>query len=708
MKNVLMSISIMDKNYLIVYDDTKKNTNALGLGKNKEVYQIVSDKEITLINSVIDNNIRKVFFECGEISFNGEGYLKLRNRYNGSYYFAKNNGDTKILEYDNCKELYDLYNPKDMVYADFGEKYNSQNSGKGKNFTYGTPYNNGHDNFYEGRGSNNIGKKIAIAFAGLVGTAIITLSGIKLYSHFDVPPVTSANQVTVNQDDIDEYGIPELNVVSVEDKNLSEDEIALKQKYETFKTNLEKQGLTPWEISIALSHIKQLEYNEEYLKNPEAVPDNISFYYDSDTNSVLFIYDNLDRTKLNDNLENSEKKEQSSYDYDSLSQNVKELVDAITNNQNLSNEYKNDIINNWLEKWEDNSEYLSESLQTKLRELIIEYDPNTKANTNTPYNSHNGNIGGIYHSHLNKITLYDLNSFDHEVGHVMGNFGSVITTLLNEGYNEWKNGSDSEYIIERYVAYIYEEIFGEDTLRKGYFSKNLHDALVDKLVQTCGVSRDEVEQEVDELLETTQYVLYFTGEKTEKYTEAIDVLNDPEVTEAFSNLINHLNRFNEKLGNQPNSKLTVLEDFLTKNNESGFFKDENEKILSISHLKSGEFLIEIGARKTISDIDGGDLTIPISRFKIVSSESELNSDSYDTILDSELRYPKLQTFNNSEQVISESAKLKQKNGNTDCMEDPNMRRTIIDRIIRFLKLKTKNQETLKENKNMEQENDQYN
>lgn len=676
MKDVLMSISIMNKYYIITYDNVKKITNALGFRKNERCfYPIILDEELKLINSIIDNNIRKVFFEDGEISYKNQVYLKLRNRFDGKYYFTRNKQDKKILDYDSNKDLYDFYNPKNIIYA-----YDNQDNG----YFFGNVQNNELPNdFYNipYKGSNNqprsnLSKKVAIAVSGIVGAVIITLSGMTLYSQLLVPPVTSANQITINTEVVDEFGFPETSVLSVEDENLSEKEFAVKQKYENYKIELERQNLKPWEIAIVLSHIKQFEYNDEYFANPEAKPDKIYFYYDFDKNDVIFVYDKFSRATL-ENLDRTDnEKDEFKYEEGSFSKKVRILVDSIKNNPNLSDEDKDFIINQWIKKWEKNEDYIDEQvLSYQLKHLDIRYLLNEKANLCVLNNPHTKIIGGAYHEGLNRIDIYNMMSRDHEIGHVMGNF-KCYSTLLNEGYNEWKNGGNDSYILERYMAYVYEEVFGEETLRKGYYSKNLHDAIVDKIVQTCGVSRDEVEKEVSELLNKTQDTLYFVAENSEK-DDTINALDDPKNTQALSDLIEYINGFNNRLRNPSNSKLTALCDCLTGRNNMGLLQNDGERIVSIKYLESGDMLFEIGTTKEISCSYSGTTSIPVSRFKVVRIDTKPNS--FEKITDIELNYPEFHTFTDNDNSSEEG-----KDGALDSIEDEKMTHSIIGQVQEWL------------------------
>ena len=62
MRSLVMTISIMNKFYAISHDDEKNSMVAIGLDKNKHFYPVTSEEELKLINSIIDKNIRKVFF----------------------------------------------------------------------------------------------------------------------------------------------------------------------------------------------------------------------------------------------------------------------------------------------------------------------------------------------------------------------------------------------------------------------------------------------------------------------------------------------------------------------------------------------------------------------------------------------------------------------------------------------------------------------
>ena len=117
MKNLVMTISIMNKFFAISHDDEANSLVAIGLDENKHFYPVVSEEELKLINQVIDKNIRKVYFELGVVSFEGKDYIQFQNRYDSRTYFAlAEDEEKKILDYSGNERLYDYYNPKNVIF----------------------------------------------------------------------------------------------------------------------------------------------------------------------------------------------------------------------------------------------------------------------------------------------------------------------------------------------------------------------------------------------------------------------------------------------------------------------------------------------------------------------------------------------------------------------------------------------------------------
>ena len=336
-------------------------------------------------------------------------------------------------------------------------------------------------------------------------------------------------------------------------------------------------------------------------------------------------------------------------------------------------EDKKRIIETWANKWQRDADYVSFfALRFRLNELTIhkEYDKGS-IDIEVDGNPHAGAIG-IYHPSTNEIELFDETAYDHEVGHVMGDLGWPII-LLSEGYNEWKNGGNSAYENERYMAYAFEEVFGAGTLKEGYYSKNLYGVLTDKLVEETGMERNEAIEIVDNLLYDTQNALYDLGLRYDQDKKT--AFDDPDLQERFDSIMERLQDINSKLGNPKNYKVIAIQDYFTNNKDSIFTQNEDEEILSLNAMPNGDILLEIGKSREL-DYYGGShhISLNVSRYKYIGKDSE---NAVDKIYDNELGYSQTKDYLSQS---SDKTEAEGKDGFEDCMEDENIKTSLIQRI----------------------------
>ncbi len=690
MKNLVMAISIQNKFYVITHDDKNNILIATSLDKNNHFCRVIDEEEINFIRSIIEKNIRKVYIELDKISFENEEYILFQNRYNFKFYFAlAKDKERKILSYYGNEKLYDYYNPKNIVYAydgkrrrnsKTGQNYNNHNYGFDDESPYGFEDEFGNDMYgdYPGRlqpKKRNPALRIAIAVGGVVGSAIITITGLKMVTNSKFPLPFEKETTVTAEAETTEYSGGYTEYENIANEELTEEQLELKEKYERIKAELEEQGIQPWEVAIVLSHIKEFNYYDALNRDKNAKPEQIDFYYDEETNSVIFVYEEIDRELVKDTAYDTKEKnnEDTSYEYESLSEDVKTLIDAVNSNPNLSDEDKKRIIETWANKWQRDADYVSFfALRFRLNELTIhkEYDKGS-IDIEVDGNPHAGAIG-IYHPSTNEIELFDETAYDHEVGHVMGDLGWP-NTLLSEGYNEWKNGSNSAYENERYMAYAFEEVFGAGTLKEGYYSKNLYAALTDKLVEETGMERDEAIEIVDNLLYDTQNALYDLGLRYDQDKKT--AFDDPDLQERFDSIMERLQDINSKLGNPKNYKVIAIQDYFTNNKDSIFTQNEDEEILSFNAMPNGDILLEIGKSRDIAYYGGSHhIFLDVSRYKYIGKDSE---NAVDKIYDNELGYSQTKDYLSQS---SDKTEVEGKDGFEDCMEDENIKLSFIQRI----------------------------
>lgn len=469
------------------------------------------------------------------------------------------------------------------------------------------------------RKNNNVGKKVVIAIAGVAVVAVMTVSGWKLLADKNLPEVESSTiqaeletyggsreieGVQVEYDDeqgtdsssaLDslqqEYG----DVDTVAD---TEEEIALKEKYESLQAAYEEAGFENWEIAKLLD-------SETIFDGTES---DIDFYYDSATGEVIYVYDELEREEEATNTGEI-----------AISENVQKIIDAINGNENLSEEEKQYIIDTYTSTWVNNEQYLNlDILIQRYANLKIEYDYTEGGKVEEQSSSNPAtNIAGQYASIDNavltptsRITIFVAeniaqakedeqasSALDHEINHINGNFGginggSIKTTMLNEGYTQLSSASESKsYSNGQAMAILYAETFGTEALKEGYYGMNLENVLTNNIVQATGRDSVEVNQEIANLLSETQDILY-------QMDADENCRSDTELMSRLESLINQLSSYSEIINGyslEQNQTSLLMQDYLTGEHKSQLYSDE-EKIDSFSY-----------------DVDTGKIDVTISK-----------------------------------------------------------------------------------------------
>ncbi|MBQ9658157.1 MAG: hypothetical protein IJV31_05245 [Clostridia bacterium] len=593
MKKILMKFDVVDRHYCI-YIETKTNqVNAIAIKKNFETYRVTKEKELEFLNKIIRDNLSKKYFKEEEIEFQRESYIRYINRYDKKNYFAKQSeNNLKVISYDENPELYNMYNPTTII--NYKIKSNNQNHARVT--------------------ASSFGGKMKIVGATAIGAVIITITGCgrEKLANSEPPVVTAVEQESVFQQENDIGETIEFDesvqsteliseqIIEIDELKgyqlnpINEEQIKLKEKYDTVKTALEELGLENWEISIELNDVKNMNaivFDE--------TPDDINFYYDSESNSVIYIYGDYDRKV---NTYDEQEVEESTCDV--IPENVQKIIDKINANPNLTDEEKEFIIDVSRDDLIKNSEdLLTNVLLTRFGNLCINYDTNKfqVELVGSPYNQaaayyqydyiptseevlEQGGWEKFLADRKSEICIGNATSFDnaekstlkHEIGHIRGEFGTG-NTLLNEGYNSWNTGDDV-YKNEEAMAMLMISAFGKDVMDKGYYTMDLTTAIANEIARRTGKNANETYEESCELLSAIQTVLYKMGEKKTEY------YLDKEIMKDLQDVIKQIEALSE---NDKGNVTMVLEDYLLKTNQSGIL-NEGEKIDTAKLEKTGE------------------------------------------------------------------------------------------------------------------------
>ena len=294
MKNILFNVELLDRHYAFYLDDETNNLYGFAVKRNNKAYFITKGNEISFMNKIIDF-LNEKYIRRNDVLYKNEYLERYINRYNKMSYFARRSeNEVSPVSYEEASDLYDFYNKPKILYI--GRKRNAGRQGSYRGygdvdpFSTSSPYgqynpygSNGHfspsdpyyNNQYQNRRNRNKKPplKLIFAIAGAVATISVSAIGAKFFIDGGKVPFITKSQI--------EQQFGEVDITADE-----ESEKDLQTKYESIKKQLEEQNLENWEISKELDEIAFFEGDSS----------DINFYYDSEKNEVVFVYEDLQRT----------------------------------------------------------------------------------------------------------------------------------------------------------------------------------------------------------------------------------------------------------------------------------------------------------------------------------------------------------------------------------------------------------------------------
>ena len=371
MKNILFNVELLDRHYAFYLDDDTNNLYGFAVKRNHKTYFITKGNEISFMNKIIDF-LNEKYIRRNDVLYKNEYLERYINRYNKMSYFARKNEDEVTpVSYEEASDLYDFYNKPKTLYI--GRKRNAGRQGAYRGYggedpfssssSYGqyNPYGSSShfsssDPYYNIQYQNNRNRrnkrpplKIIFAIAGTAATISLSALGIKFLIDGEKLPFITKSQI--------EQQFGEVDITADE-----ESEKDLQTKYESIQKQLEEQDFENWEISKELDEIAFFEGDSS----------DINFYYDSEKNEVVFVYEDLERTAP---LHSEEKAMEEDTSSPNIPEGVEEILETIANNDNLTDEEKTFIAGSVLDTLVENAEYLNyDELNYRYRILDINYE----------------------------------------------------------------------------------------------------------------------------------------------------------------------------------------------------------------------------------------------------------------------------------------------------------------------------------------------
>lgn len=602
MKNLLFNLELMDRYYSFFLDEDAKKLCAYGYKKNDKGYLVNKIGEINLLNKIIAQLNRK-YIRRKNVIFQNEFYARYLNVYDQKSYFAKIvDGKQTACAYEDIPMLYDFYNtPKPQYLGRKNKKTYNSYSPYGNDFSdfdysYGnypdTQYTNYPNNRNRKRGRSGIAKKICIAFAGAIAVVSLTFGGKTILSHTELPdlqiPILHHKESQLEQ----AFGDVDTNADT-------EAEQSLEAKYKNIQQQLEELGLENWQIAAELDSIALWNGHTQ----------DISFFYDSDKDEVIFVYEALQQKEEKESTETPETAD--------IQENIQSIIDTVKSNGSLTEAEKETVIQLNLDKWIQYADIIdTDELITRYSLLDIEYDYQPEgAEIDTEYNPHTRAAGAYNHAIArsgnetktieSRITLYNGDSLEtsleddkkvleHELNHANGEFAELNSGLVNEGYNELLIADETRYKNESLMAALLAETFGKDTLDAGYYGRDLQTALTNKIVEVSKRDREEVGVEVADLLDDVQVVLYQIGDLGDEFRNNSEVITS--LKSIFSRLAEYHKQINERKM-EDNTIASIIESYFTE-------KDTLEALKNNEHFSINKY-----------DLDNGTLDVRITSDK---------------------------------------------------------------------------------------------
>lgn len=290
-----------------------------------------------------------------------------------------------------------------------------------------------------------------------------------------------------------------------------------------------------------------------------------------------------DEIQYNENIDSEEIKYGADYDT---------LIDAIKQNNYITDKEKNYILQNFKEFFIQNSKYMNENNTVQvLKNLKIEYK----------YDSTSLTLGE-YHIGSNKIIIYNGNNLDeslknnkvvlaHEIFHALQKFG---LTKIDEGFtellaHEYTNYADIEnnltasYSKRVIFAKMLCEVFSpEDILKDTLKSDEDIIPLVEDIMEKKKQDYAATVKELSTLYDHINNSITYLEEKTFSSFFANNDSNEQEVEKYINDTFEILRNYDIELnGRYENKNLDIYEDMLMNTNKAKLLdENSNERIVS--------------------------------------------------------------------------------------------------------------------------------
>lgn len=600
---VLLSALASNKMYTL-YLNKENRLNAIAISENGNSYFVTEEKELSLLNEIV-SNINKRYIRRTDVSFGEQKLARFENKYNHFSYFAeiKDDGTFQECNYEDYKELYKEYNGIQIRCVGRNNNYRNRGSrtpysSYGSSYSYGD-YNMVYDNSRGRRRNqdNGIAKKVVLGIAGVAVAAGITFAGWNFLQREKLPEVEQTQGITTELEAPAQYDITaEYDAVAD-----TESEEIVKNRYKHIEEQLREAGLQNWEIAQQLDFLAVVGDNE--------VP--ISFYYDSDKDEIIYVYEEIKQMQ----------EEKASQEKLPVSSKIQVIYNALNDNPNLTEEFKNHIINTYGPIWQKNEDFINAyELAARYKKLTLDFEYHEDGKLKEVNYSTNDSAAGIY-SHGGKmistpeeyeadkyrisgIEIYDSHSLEetlddhlksatmnHEINHINGEFSYYSGTLLNEGYTQLSSVSNdfSRYKNEQLMCILFAETFGVDTLKEGYYGFDLEQAITNKIIEKTGRNSDVVRTEINEFLSDTQDLLY----DLDKYGYS------ENTTAHFDQYSSKLADYYMQINNQDinkNQLVLATMDCLIGSHRANIYFSEDEKVVGIYRydVDTGKVVYNVG------------------------------------------------------------------------------------------------------------------
>ena len=320
----------------------------------------------------------------------------------------------------------------------------------------------------------------------------------------------------------------------------------------------------------------------------------------------------LSRNRLDEANENNSQEELDVTEIDDIEigTTTEKLLDAISNNQNLMQEEKDFIIQNFKKFFDDSKEYMFEyGIVHTLETLKFKYNYQETLEDGT---------AGEYNIGHNEITFYVGNNIQeveeyskiipmHEVFHSIQSFGfgkldEGMTEVYAEEYGETK--STSFYPNEKLWAKLMLEVFGKDLImRDSLNNSNLPENIAEKISQLSDeTSMETARNDILNLIsDINDSIKYLEKKKFSSfYNEQEENIEDEEKIEDIFNRLKNYDRILN--GRDTNNMLNIYKDAILKTNSSKLL----EKGEYISNIHKNYFIDQEETIKVeINNSNGG-------------------------------------------------------------------------------------------------------